>query len=85
MSAAITSTERKLQMIVAERLQMAPEQVKLDQSLLEDMGLDSFSILSIMLEIENAFPPITLSDKSFEELRSLKDVAHYIDQTLNKP
>ena len=81
---ATTATERALQEIVAKTLEIDPERVELDQGLLEDMGLDSFSIMTTMLEIETAFPPVSLSDKSFDELRTLRDVANYIDQTLGE-
>jgi len=79
---ATTPTERALQEIVAKTLEIDPDGVELGHALLEDMGLDSFSIMTLMLEIETAFPPVSLSDKSFEELRTLRDVADYIDQTL---
>ena len=46
---ATTRTERALQEIVAKTLEIDPERVELDQGLLEDMGLDSFSIMTTML------------------------------------
>ena len=74
-----TPTEQKLQVLVAERLKIAPGQVPLDQSLLEDLGLDSFDVMGIILEIEEAFAPVTISDKSAEELKTLREVAAFID------
>ncbi len=74
-----TPTEQKLQALVAERLKIAPGQVPLDQSLLEDLGLDSFDVMGIILDIEEAFAPVTISDKAAEELRTLREVAAFID------
>ena len=83
-SAGRTPTEEKLQAIVAEKLQVAPEQVPLDQSLLDELGLDSFDVMAVILEIEAVFAPVTVSDKSAEELRTLRDVAAYIDREIGR-
>jgi acyl carrier protein len=82
MSISITPTERKLQAIVAPKLRVSPEQVPLDKSLLEDLNLDSFDLMTVILEIEEAFAPVTISDKSAEELLTLRDLAAYIDSEL---
>jgi acyl carrier protein len=77
-----TPTEQKLQAIVAPRLKLLPEQVALDQSLVEDLSLDSFDVMEVILEIEETFAPVSIADKSAEELMTLRDVAHYIDSEL---
>ena len=74
-----TPTEQRLQALVAERLKIGPRRVPLDQSLLEDLGLDSFDVMGIILEIEEAFAPVTISDKSAEDLKTLREVAAFID------
>ncbi len=84
MDGEITSTERTLQTIVARRLKVAPEEVPLDRSLLEDIGLDSLTLMTTMLDIEDVFAPVILSDKSFEELRTLHDIAAYIDSEMTQ-
>lgn len=79
---ALTHTEQKLQAIAASRLQVTPEEVPLDQSLLDDLGLDSFDVVAVILEIEQAFAPVSLADKSAQELRTLREVAAYVDRQL---
>ncbi len=79
-----TPTEQKLQAIVAPKLKLLPEQVALDQSLVEDLSLDSFDIMEVILEIEETFAPVSIADKSAEELMTLRDVAHYIDSELGQ-
>ncbi len=79
-----TPTEQKLQSIVAAKLQVTPDQVPLDASLMDDLSLDSFDLMAVILEIEEDFAPITISDKSAEELRTLREVADYIDHQLNQ-
>jgi len=82
MSIAITPTEQKLQAIVAPKLRLAPEQVPLDKALLEELNLDSFDLMTVILEIEEAFSPITISDKAAEDLLTLRELAAYIDREL---
>ena len=81
---SVTPTEQKLQSIVAAKLQVAPDQVPLDASLMDDLSLDSFDLMSVILEIEEEFAPVTISDKSAEELRTLREVAAYIDHELSQ-
>jgi acyl carrier protein len=85
MSIASTPTERKLQAIVAVKLKVPAEQVPLDKSLIEEMNLDSLDLLTAILEIEETFSPVTISDKSAEELLTLREVAAYIDGELSRP
>lgn len=82
MSIHPTPTEKILQAIVAPKLRLNPEQVPLDRSLLEELSLDSFDIMSVILEIEEAFAPITIADTAAEALMTLREVGLYIDQML---
>ncbi len=84
MSTATTPTEQKLQAIVAPKLKIAPDQVPLDSSLIEDLSLDSFDSMAVVLEIEETFAPVTIADKSAQELMTLREVAAYIDRELNR-
>lgn len=82
MSVQITDTERQVRAIVARKLDMDTDQVPLGESLLEGLGLDSFSIMTLVLEIEESFPSINLSDQAILELPTLRDLAAYIDREL---
>jgi len=78
----ITDTEGQVRAIVARKLNMDPDQIPLGESLLEGLGLDSFSIMTLVLEIEEAFPSINLSDEAILELPTLSDLAAFIDREL---
>ncbi len=78
----MTLTESKLQTIVAHKLKVKPEQVPLDKSFTEDLGLDSFDLMSIIIEIEEAFPPVSLAAAEAQQLKTLREVAAYIDRQL---
>ena len=75
----MTPTELKLQTIVAAKLQIEPAQVPLDQTLTADLGLDSFDLMEVILEIEQAFPPLSLAEDTAQNLKTLREVAAYID------
>jgi acyl carrier protein len=77
-----TPTELKLQRLVAAKLKIEPERVPLDRSLADDLGLDSFDVMGVILEIEEAFAPAALSDEAAQELKTLREVAAYLDQQL---
>jgi len=76
---ATTPTERKLQALAAAKLKIDPAHVPLDQSFLDDLGLDSFDVMAIIVEIEQVFPPVSLSDDEAQGLKTLREVAEYID------
>ncbi len=75
----MTPTETRLQAIVANRLKTNPAQVSLDQVITNDLGLDSFDLMEVVLEIEQAFPPVSLADEAVQNLKTLRELAAYID------
>lgn len=75
----MTPTELKLQAIVAARLKIEQAGVSLDQAITDDLGLDSFDVMDIILEIEQAFPPLSLADEAAQGLQTLREMAAYID------
>jgi len=82
MNAPLTLTERELQAIAARRLEVEPSRVDLDARLLGDLGLDSFDLIGVVLEVETAFHPVSLADKSADEIKTLRELAAYIDHEL---
>jgi acyl carrier protein len=51
---------------------------------MDDLSLDSFDLMAVILEIEQDFAPVTVSDKSAEELQTLREVAAYINHELSQ-
>ncbi len=70
--------EKKLQDMVAERIHVSADKIDLDQSLLEDMGLDSFEIVGLVMEIEEAYPGVSFEDQSAADIGTLREVAEDI-------
>jgi acyl carrier protein len=75
-----TATERTLQQLVAAHLRINPDLVDLDQDLLYESGLDSVDVTTVLLDIEDAFAPLSLSDGQAAHIRSLRQLAAYIDE-----
>jgi acyl carrier protein len=75
----MTLTEQKLQTLIAARLHLDPTQVSLDQTLTADLGLDSFDLMEVILELDQAFPPLSLADEAVQNLQTLRQLAAYID------
>ncbi len=82
---ATTPTEQELQKLLARRLNVSPDAVPLDADLLEELPLDSFEVVAVIVEIEDAFPPVRIAESDADELRTLHDVAAYIDRQLGAP
>lgn len=76
-----TPTEQRVMAIVARKLGVAPEQVPLDQPVMDGLGLDSFDAMDVILDIEDAYEHVTLSEADARDLTTLREVADYIDGT----
>ena len=77
-----TETERRLQEIVGRKLRVPADEIPLDSDLLEDLDLDSLDVVAVIVEIEGAFAPVRISEGKGEELRTLREVAAFVDQEL---
>jgi acyl carrier protein len=71
------TTLERLQKIIVKNFELKPEDLKPDASL-ENLGLDSISIIDLMFSVEDEFK-ITVSRETVE-LKTLQDVVNYIDQ-----
>ena len=79
-NASVSPTERRIQEILAPRLQVHPEHVPVDLALLDELGLESFEVVEAVLEIERIFAPATIADHSGDELRTIREVAACVDR-----
>ena len=79
-----SSRERVLG-IVASRLKLPPEQVPLDEPIMDGLGLDSFEAMEVVLEIEAAYDHVSLTEADARDLTTLREVIEYIDRTAPTP
>lgn len=68
-----------IQRMMAEQFELKLEDIKPD-SLLENLGLDSLSIIEFMFNLEDAFK-IKLPDERVE-LKTVQDIANNIDKLI---
>ena len=75
------TTEARVCAIVATKLQLPPEQVPLDEPIMDGLGLDSFDAMEVVLDIEAAYDHLSLTDADAREITTLREVIDYIDRS----
>ncbi len=71
---------RKVIAVIAQWLELDPEQIQLESSLAEDLHADSLAVAEIFLELEAAFnidPPE--DDKVIESIKTVQDAIKYVE------
>ena len=68
--------------VVVEQLSVAPDAVKLDSKIIEDLGADSLDVVELVMALEEKFE-VEIPDSDAEKLITINDVVSYIE-TLNK-
>ena len=68
--------------VVVEQLSVAPDAVKLDSKIIEDLGADSLDVVELVMALEEKFE-VEIPDSDAEKLITINDVVSYIEK-LNK-
>ena len=68
--------------VVVEQLSVAPDAVKLDSKIIEDLGADSLDVVELVMALEEKFE-VEIPDSDAEKLLTINDVVTYIEN-LNK-
>ena len=68
--------------VVVEQLSVAPDAVKLDSKIIEDLGADSLDVVELVMSLEYKFE-VDIPDSDAEKLITINDVVTYIEN-LNK-
>ena len=68
--------------VVVEQLSVAPEAVKLESKIIEDLGADSLDVVELVMALEEKFE-VEIPDGDAEKLMTINDVVSYIEK-LNK-
>lgn len=69
----------KVKEILLENLGCSEEDIKMDSSLIEDLGADSLDIVELSLALEENFD-ITVADEDFEKLKTVGAIIEYIER-----
>jgi acyl carrier protein len=68
----------KIKEIIAEQLQVEPEVVTPETSLMKDLEADSLDAVEIIMSIENEFG-IEIPDEDAEKFKSVSDIVAYVE------
>ena len=72
----------KLQGIIAEVLNIEPEEVTMEATFVDDLGADSLDIFQIIMGIEEEFD-IEIPNEAAEQIVSVGDAVEQIKNALN--
>ena len=72
----------KLQQIIAEVLNMDPEEITMNSTFVDDLGADSLDVFQIVMGIEEEFD-IEIPTEAAEKIVSVGDAVEQIKNALN--
>ena len=73
----------KLQEIIAEVLNLEPDDITMGATFVDDLGADSLDIFQIIMGIEEAFD-IEIPNDAAEQIVTVGDAAEQINNALNE-
>ena len=65
--------------MIAEQLKVDPAEIKPESRLMEDLKADSANIMVMIMDLEDEFD-LTVEDAVISELKTVGDVADYIEK-----
>ena len=72
------ATFDRVKKVVAEQLQVDPEQITPEASFIEDLGADSLDVVELVMALEEEFD-IEIPDEDAEKLGTVGSAVDYID------
>jgi len=63
--------------LVAEQMGMIVEELKVEDSLVHDLGADDLHIVELVMNLEESFE-IEIPDEDFDKIDTIQDVIDYI-------
>lgn len=64
--------------VVVEQLSVAPDAVKMESKIIEDLGADSLDVVELIMALEEKFE-VEIPDSDAEKLIKIEDVVNYIE------
>ncbi len=72
----------KLQKIVAEVLNVDPDEISMDTTFIDDLGADSLDVFQIIMGIEEEFD-IEIANEDAENIVTVRDAVEQIKKAIN--
>jgi len=77
------TTSEKLNLLIADKLNIKIEDIKPESNFTNDLGADSLDVVELMMEIEKDFN-IKVEDTEMEGIKSVQDAVNIIEIKLKK-
>lgn len=68
----------KVQDIIVEQLDADKDDVKLDASIVDDLGADSLDLVDLVMSIEEEFD-LEIPDEAVENIKTVGDIVKYVE------
>ena len=69
----------KVKEIIVEQLGVAEDEVKLESSLIDDLGADSLDVVELIMAFSDEFG-VDIPDEAAEKIASVSDVVDYLKE-----
>lgn len=73
--------EKKVIEVLADKASMNTKQIKLESSLVDDLGMDSLDAVEIVFEFEENYG-IDIQDEQIREFKKAQDIVNYLSLRL---
>lgn len=67
----------KVKKVIADQLSMEVEEVKIESTFTEDLGVDSLEIFEIVMSLEEEFN-IEIPNEDIENIKTIGDIVNYM-------
>ncbi len=74
----MSSLFEKVKQIIADQLDISPDEITPESSFVEDLGADSLDITELIMAMEDEFG-IEIEDEEAQNLRTVQDVINFIE------
>lgn len=68
----------KVREIISEKLNVDPDEIKLESSIVDDLGADSIDLIELIMNLEEEYG-ISISDEEAVKLKKVGDVVDFIN------
>lgn len=73
----MATTLERVQKIIAEKLDVAIEEVTLEASIREDLDADSLDVVDLIMDLEDEFG-LSISEEDAEKIATVQDIVNFV-------